>query len=295
MREYYLKKVDNKLFSTYHSVYCKDDINFWYNWDCRLKDTSWSNNCYFVHCDNIKIGGIIIEGDEISNPFLIAPFNDRHLFWEIIFNEIINYSSNNKIIFKGILERDVDVLLNFGVEIVEQKCYMCRPTEKIPYKINNRFKLENILESDYDELSKVEIKSYRNSSLDSSNYCFTEEEIKKNIVEDIAEFKKTNTYEMSSIVREIATNNIVGGCIAGKYEDMPNEFGCIFELFLLPEYRSLGLGEAMILNAIGVDCSNTPVVKLHTYINNPAILLYRRLGFIDSPKFSDMILKRPNK
>ncbi|QSX06673.1 GNAT family N-acetyltransferase [Sedimentibacter sp. zth1] len=291
MREYYFKEVKSKQFSIYHTIYSKEDINMWFDWKMRLDETSLKENCYFVFLENICIGGVIIEDDEISNSFLIPPYNDRELFWKIVIDYIKRKSKLSCMHFAEMLKQDTEVLQNLGAKISEQRNYMCRPTENIEMNINKDFILENVKEQDYEELALVQIKAYRDSCITKYVILNDKDELVSGLKEDIEAFKQTNTYSMTSIVREKSTNKIVGGCISGRYDEAPNMFGCIFELYVLSEYRKLGFGKAMVNNALSVDFTNTPVIKLNAYIEDtPAISLYNKLGFISGGIFTDLVL-----
>ncbi len=110
MQEYYFKEVDSKQFSIYHTIYFREDINMWYDWKMRLYETSYKENCYFIFLENIRIGGIIIEDNEISNSFLIPPYNDRELFWKIVIDYIKRKSKLGYINFVGMPKQDKEVL-----------------------------------------------------------------------------------------------------------------------------------------------------------------------------------------
>lgn len=295
MKKYYLEKVDNKKYSIYHTIYTREDINFWFNWEIRLDETNTYENCYFVYIEDICVGGVIIENNEVSNSFLIPPYNDREMFWNIIIDYIKNNLNFENINFLELHSKDTEKLLRLDANIQEQKNYMCRPTEKMDFNVNDNFILENVKECDYEELAVVQLKSYGKSDI--SEYTDLKKyELVSCFKEDINEFIQTNSYNMTSLVREKSTNKIVGGCISGRYDIAPNMFGCIFELYVLPDYRKLGLGRAMVQNALSADYINTPVIKLHSFIKDkPAINLYNKLGFISGGIFTDLNLCLNNK
>ena len=69
---------------------------------------------------------------------------------------------------------------------------------------------------------------------------------------------------------------------------MPNLFAGIDDVYVLPEYRGRGIGEALVKHSITMAYPKTPVMKLHVLVNNPAASLYHKLGFIAGPMFTDM-------
>ena len=89
-------------------------------------------------------------------------------------------------------------------------------------------------------------------------------------------------------MKEKAAGQIVGACIAGINPKMVNRFSFIDDLFILPDFRRKGLAEAMLRHTISAAHKDTPAIKLHVLIGNPAESLYRKLGFVPGPSFTDM-------
>ena len=49
-----LVKADKKLFSIFQTMYSNADTEMWYDWDRRLSDTTWTDQCYFLTLDGKK-------------------------------------------------------------------------------------------------------------------------------------------------------------------------------------------------------------------------------------------------
>ena len=79
-----LVQADKDLFAIYQTMYSKADLEMWYDWNRRLDDTKWTDQCFFVLLDGKKVGGVIITDYAIAYPFLISPFNGRMEFWSFI-------------------------------------------------------------------------------------------------------------------------------------------------------------------------------------------------------------------
>ncbi len=54
----------------------------------------------------------------------------------------------------------------------------------------------------------------------------------------------------------------------------------LIDIALLPEYRGQGLGSALLQSLVAEAAAAARRVSLHVAIDNPAALLYRRLGFV---------------
>ena len=97
--------------------------------------------------------------------------------------------------------------------------------------------------------------------------------------------------EQTVVVRRRESREIVGPYVSGVTPEMIHGFSFINELYVHPEHRDRGLAEALLRHSISVAHRMTPVVKLHVLAENPAVHLYRKLGFISGPQFIDMKYK----
>ena len=57
---------------------------------------------------------------------------------------------------------------------------------------------------------------------------------------------------------------------------------CLVDVSLLPEYRNLGIGSAVLRQLLAEAAAADKPVNLHVVPDNPAVRLYRRLGFEDA-------------
>jgi hypothetical protein len=103
-----LVQADINLFAVYQTMYSNADIEMWYDWNRRLEDTKWTDQCYFLTLDGQKIGGAVVTDDAIMFPFLVSPFCDRMIFWRLLLKQ----SPRAKI--RGILDNDSLILPMFN-------------------------------------------------------------------------------------------------------------------------------------------------------------------------------------
>lgn len=83
----------------------------------------------------LKIGGAIIQPKAVTYPFLVAPFNDRRLFWKLVLGHVNTISDDNEIKLFGMPEADIPVLLSMGAEVWRPRRIMCRPTDKLEFEL----------------------------------------------------------------------------------------------------------------------------------------------------------------
>ena len=70
-----------------------------------------------------------------------------------------------------------------------------------------------------------------------------------------------------------------GGDIGRLYLDRLADRHCIIDIALLPEHRGRGRGEALLRDLLDEAAAAGKGVEIHVEKQNPAMRLYRRLGF----------------
>jgi ribosomal protein S18 acetylase RimI-like enzyme len=288
IRNFDFMKADKDLFAVYQTIYSQTDIEMWFSWNDRLNDTKWSDDCYFLCRDGEKVGGAIIAGGLVMFTFLIPPFCDHCLFWKLVICKAKEITTTSEIIFKGVLASEVNILQNYGVRIWRARQMMCRPTDVLLYILPEDITINTPTQNDIFEIANV----LRQSFIGGIAYEMFGEDSIEHIVDGVKQsFERyigTDTMDQFIVARDKSDSKIIGACIAGINPEMPNLFAGIGDVFVLPEYRGKGIGEAMIKHSITAAYSKTPVMKLHVLINNPATSLYHKLGFIAGTVFTDM-------
>jgi len=282
MSEYYLEKADLDLFAVYQVVYSSTDIEMWFDWNTRLNDTKFTDQCYWLMLDDKKIGGAIINNDTVMYPFIIPPFSDRLKFWDILLK-----CCNDLKHINGMLQDDVNILLSSGFKVNSIRQVMCCPTD-----VNNKLDLPKGLSMyelnesvNVNDLSKVILKGYA-GGIDYENFGVPNED---QVIKDIRYLLQVYKHRNLSmfLINEIE-QEIVGLCIAGISENMPLGFAEIGEVCVLPQYRNKGIAEFMLRHIVSTASGYTPVVKLCVTVGNQAENLYRKVGFQSGPRFANM-------
>lgn len=287
MPDYTFAKADKDLFAVYQTIYSQADIEMWFSWEARLNDTKGCRDCFFLCRGDDKLGGVVISDGTVRNAFLVPPFDDHRLFWQLVIEKMKLITKKAEIVFNGVLESELEVLQGIGVRKWRPRQIMCRPTDVLPYTLPAGFALETPTQADIPALAKV---AYTVNLGTISEEMFGSEslrEVKKEVKKSFAYFAETGTMDQCSLIRS-AEKKIVGGCVAGIYPKMPHRFAFIADVFVLPEYRGRGLAGAMIKHAITMAHPKTPLMKLHVLVENPAANLYHKLGFVPGPVFTDM-------
>jgi len=283
MPDYTFEKAGKDLFAVYQTIYSQADIEMWFSWEHRLNDTKGSNDCWFLCRGNEKLGGAVISRGLVMYAFLVPPFCDHHLFWQLA----LKRAKKAEIELRGVLESEVGILESLGARKWRPRQIMCRPTDVLPYTLPEGFTLEIPTEDDIPEIAEVSLAAFTGTISYEMFGSGNLRDIKKDLKRNFAFYTETGTLDQSSVVRDV-NRRIVGVCDAGINPKMPLLFAGIADVFVLPEYRGQGLAGAMIKHAITQAHPKTPVMKLHVLTENPAASLYHKLGFVPGPVFTDM-------
>ena len=282
--DFSLVLADKDLFAVYQTMYSKADIEMWYDWNRRLDDTKWTDQCFFVMLDGQKVGGIIITDKTISYPFLIPPFCERVRFWSFILNHL--HCDN----ICGVLAEDARTLLMFDYTIETVNQVMCRPTDVLNKELADNFICRPFdINKESEEIGNVLIKGYKGGICDEINGVATHKSAIDDMINVLSVYSHKN---FSYIIVEKTTNKIVAVCLAGIGENYTFNYTEIADLCVLPEFREIGLAKYLIGRVITDSCGISPFVKLFVYVGNNAEYLYHKMGFISGPQFTNMTKRR---
>ena len=262
-------------------MYSNADVEMWYDWERRLGDTKWTEQCFFIVEDGQKIGGIIVTDDSIMYPFTIVPFCDRVKFWRLVIDQYQRPKIN------GVLELDSAILPMFNYKAVDTNQVMCRPADVIEKRLPNGFICRAIdINIEADEIGSAILKGF-SGGIDSEIHG---EATLEYAIEDAR--RVINIYEpknLSHVVVDAITNKIVGVCLAGIGKNYTHGYVEIADICVLPKYRGRGLAKYMISRIVTQAYGIAPFVKLAVTVGNNSEYLYRQLGFIAGPRFTNMV------
>ena len=224
---------------------------------------------------------------------MVEPFCDRVLFWRIV----IRYFEENKpgiTKLYSVLDIDVPVLLSYGYKVDRSRRTMCRPAERFPLELDDRFTCHTPdKENDLDEMTDVIIKGFAegidyrlDADMDDES---RQNETRDDLVNSLDGYVASDTLHHSVLIREKASNRMVALCMAGIYpKELHPRFSAISDITVLPEYRGRGLAKFMIQHAVTKAADTCDAVMLCVTTGNNAEALYREMGFWGGPRFTSM-------
>lgn len=282
MSKYKLEQADKELFAVYQVLYADADIEMWYDWNTRLNDTKFTDQCFWIMCDDERIGGAIIKNGTVMYPFLISPFVDRTVFWKAIFS-----CCNGIVQIKGVMQKDIDVLFTFAFRVDVIRQVMCCPADAtITAVLPDGYSLHVFKEYFGSKtVAKVIMDGYF-GGIDNETFGTPSEE---EVIKDVERLMQIYAHKNLSIyVFDEKEQEIAGICIAGISEKMPLGFAEIGELCVLPKYRNKRIAEFLLKYVRANAHEYAQVVKLCVTVGNYAESLYRKIGFYPGPRFANM-------
>lgn len=275
-----LVQADIDLFAVYQTMYSNADIEMWYDWDRRLRDTKYTDQCFFLMSEGRKLGGAIITDDAIAFPFLISPFSDRMNFWHLLLKQ----SPRSKI--NGVLDADRNILPMYGYKAKESGQVMCRPADVIVRSLADGFFCRELdIDKEADEIGNAIVKGY-SGGID--NQIHGEASIDEAIEDARRVLDIYAPKDMSHVIVEKHSYEIVGVCLAGIGENYTHGYVEIADICVLPQCRGKGLAQYMISRIVTQAYGIAPFVKLFVTIGNNSEYIYRQMGFIAGPRFTSM-------
>ena len=276
-----LVQADKDLFAVYQTIYSDTDIERWYDWQRRLEDTKWTDDCYFLLRDGIRIGGAILTGQSLLYPFLIPPYCDRTEFWQALLRlRDIRH-------INGVLAQDAALLPMFGYRAQSVRQVMCRPVEPCDVVLPEGFSMRAILpERDMAAVGAVLCAGY-DGGIDYE--VFGEASLDEAVDDARRVLGIYAPHNFSHVVEDTNTQKIVGVCLAGIGKGYVHQFVEIADLCVAPSHRGRGLARAMIDKVLSDACGSSPFAKLCVTMGNPAEYLYRRMGFQPGPQFANFV------
>jgi ribosomal protein S18 acetylase RimI-like enzyme len=287
MSKYLFQHVKDDYFSINYAIY-GTNIYMSYDWQELIDKFSPKGKGTLVFKDGVPVGGVFINNNHISYPFLIPPFNALEEFWQ----EVIDYSKKDDKIdtlyFDNIPENHADIITSLGASKIWAQRQMYRPTTQYNITPNNNFNFTTPTEADRNEVIGVvyeaHLNGYTSTVYGKPDISDIEEAINRRFIS----FSQTDTLHFGTLAKSKETNKIAAVCIAGIYPDSRNSFSTIHQVSVLPAYRKQGLAKAMILNSINAAHMTSPAIGLGVLVGNPAEVLYEKLGFISGPAYFNL-------
>jgi ribosomal protein S18 acetylase RimI-like enzyme len=284
------EKADKELFAVYNTIYSDTDIEMWNDWNMRLKDTMWSDDAYFVLKNGERVGGAIISNGYIANPYLIPPYCDKVEFFMQLHKFAFKITDTGEIQTSGMLADDLPIMLSIGYRVKRSRRGMIRPTDMFESSaIDYMIKTPDLSEAG--AIASVFHEAYLGGIHYEVFGSPTVEEITEDALKYIEMYINNKSIEQCCIIYD--NDKPVAAALIGCDPSVPNNFTGISDIGVIPEYRNRGLAEYMIKRALTFAHikNKSQAMRLFVTLGNPAEVLYRKLGFLPGPSFTNLYYK----
>lgn len=285
MAHYRLEKTADYKFSRFHAVYARENIFLDTDWRERLESAGPAGCGCLLYKDEVAIGGAVCKNGAVTSPFLIPPFSDMDEYWRAMFE--VYAPAGGILRLERIPGTHAAALTGLGAQKKSGQYRMMRPTEEFSVSLDPGYRFVMPSECEKDEIIRVIYEAHCSGYTSVVNGRPAIEYVRYQTGLRFSAFTRTDTFDFGTIAVSNTDGCIAGVCLAGIYPDSLNEFATIHQVSVHPRHRRRGLARAMILNSISKAYSRSPVVTLGVLEGNPAMKLYKDLGFVAGCEYGD--------
>lgn len=286
---YRLQKDNSEDMAKDYAVYEQlQNYNSFFRKNFKLPKFEDDNNMFRIMKDDIKIGGVYIEPNYITDLFLIPPYNNEIEVLERLKEILFYWSDETKDIKATVINKERRYSFEkVGFENYESNCFMIRPTKEFDIEFGEKFYIDTPKKENISQMAAVIVEAQDNNPvLGPSDFNETERWLKEEYFEENPYADLLN--KSSTVVYDKETKEMVGLCLMSLWQEWP----LIVEISVKPSYEGRGLGTNMIKKALSILKDEFPVVRLYVNMENKAQRLYHNLGFLKGADRIEMKLKK---
>lgn len=286
---YRLQKDNSEDMAKDYAVYEQlQNYNSFFRKNFKIPKFEDDNNMFRIMKDDIKIGGVYIEPNYITDLFLIPPYNKEFDVLERLKEILLYWSDETKDIKATVINKERSYsFVEVGFEKYESSCFMIRPTQEFDIEFGERFYIDRPNKENISKMTALIVEAQDNNPvLGPSDFNETERWLKEEYFEENPYADLLN--KASTVVYNKETKEMVGLCLMSLWQDWP----LIVEISVKPSYEGRGLGTNMIKKALSTLKDEFPVVRLYVNKENKAQKLYHNLGFLKGADRIEMKLKK---
>lgn len=246
------------------------------------------DSMYSIIKDGVKIGGVYMKPNYITDLFLIPPYNNEIEVLERLKEILVYWSEETKDIKATVINKEgAHSYEEVGFLKCESNCFMIRPTQQLRPEFEDEFYIDRPNNGNVSQMAALIVEAQDNNPvLVTSDLKETERWLKEDYFEENLYAALLN--KASTVVYDKETKELVGVCLISLWQEWP----LIVEISVKPSYEGRGLGTNMIKKALSVLKDEFPVVRLYVNMENKAQNLYHNLGFLKGAERIEMKLKK---
>ena len=279
-----LQRADNQEFTKYWVVYRKLNEDFAQSFAETRQELEGVPFCFWIMRAEVRIGGVVIMPNGIGDFFLIPPADDAKRVLSTIMPLLEDWSDVTKPIrAQAVPSQYIESFKAIGWNLEESRFWMIRPTEKSNIDFPVEWSLQPMARNKIDEIASLLTNAFSGGvgqygARDFAAHRASVEQYFENFDEE------TVCGRASVLVVENATGRLAGVCMVDMHKNIP----AIRLVAVEPDYQHQGIAKRLIYGVLNTLESQYDWVKLAVTIDNPAVTLYRKLGFISGDELSQL-------
>lgn len=232
-------------------------------------------SCYFIYINGVRAGGVILRRNSVKHPFLFPDYYVYlHEIIKALHQEILKSADTDRSI--SCLPSDEEQAFIFeseGYKIVRKMFCMIGSVNNVSWSVPQGFVFRRPA---YNDMELI-IELFYKANIDEPwHQPVTVESFRQGTGLYFDKTKTNRVLEASSLCFDEKTGQVAGGCMVSMNEGFP----FIFDLHVLKEFRRNGIATAMMKKAINIMAEKNDYMRLFVVDNNPAKILYEKLGFV---------------
>jgi GNAT superfamily N-acetyltransferase len=281
---FYLQRAENPEFTKFWVVYRNVNEDFAQSFKETQQELTGVPFCFWIMSEKYRIGGAVLLPNGIGDFFLIPPADDAQKILALVMPLLETWSDDQKLIgAQAIQPQYLEAFQSVGFVLEESRFWMIRPTEKIKMEPPNNWSLQVLTVGKSEEIAQL-LKSAFSGGV--GQYGARDYEAHLSSVEQYFESfeEKSVCGQASTISIDKESGQVLGVCMVEIHKGLPS----IRFVAVAPNFQGQGIAKNLINHAINTLEPKYDWVKLAVSVENPAVNVYRKLGFVPSDTLSQL-------
>ena len=279
-----LQRADNREFIKSWAVYRGINEDFAQSFAEVKMDLEGVGCCFWLEENGKRVAGMVIQPNGIGDFFLIPPEDDAKRALSLVLPLLESWSDEQQSIgAQAITTHYLETFRSFGYVLQESRFWMIRPTEALVADWSPTWELACLAPDKANGIAGLLEEAFAGGT---GQYAARDFDAHLASVEKFfAGFDgESDCGRASALVIEKDSGRLAAVCMVDMHKNMPT----IRFVAVRPGYQRRGLATNLLKDAIRSLQPNYDWIKLAVTDGNPAVEVYRNLGFIPGDTLHDL-------
>jgi ribosomal protein S18 acetylase RimI-like enzyme len=234
--------------------------------------------CFWVELNARRVAGMVMLPNGIGDFFLIPPENNAYLILSLVMPLLEYWSDEEKDIIgaQAIASPFVQAFQQFGFTLQESRFWMIRPTGQMTMNWSSAWSINPLDPEQAQDIALLLKEAFAGGT---GQYAARDLKAHLASVNDFFDSYTTESTcgQASALALEKQSGKLAGVCMVDMHKNLPT----IRFVAVHPTNQRRGLATNLMKRAISMLAPNYDWVKLAVTVDNPAVTVYRRLGFLE--------------